>query len=130
MRKTPWLISIALLAVSAAAQNTAAIIARIEAPQAPNRQGLDGYTLTEVMHKFHVPGVSIAVVRDYKIDWAKGYGMADVETNQPVETSTLFQAASISKPITAMAALKLIEQGRFSLDDDINTILKSWHVPK
>lgn len=113
---------------AAAAQDGASLIARIEAPQTPNRQGLDGYTLTEIMHHFHVPGVSVAVVRDFKIDWAKAYGIADVETNQPAETTTLFQAASISKPVTAMAALKLIEQGRFSLDDDINTILKSWHV--
>ena len=128
MSKTHWLISIALFAVSAAAQDAASIIARIEAPQTPNHQGLDNYTLTEIMQKFHVPGVSIAVVRDFKIDWAKAYGIADVETNQTLESTTLFQAASISKPITAMAALKLIEQGRFSLDDDINTILKSWHV--
>ncbi|HUA83509.1 MAG TPA: serine hydrolase domain-containing protein [Bryobacteraceae bacterium] len=128
MRKPLWLISIALVAASAVAQDPAAIIARIEAPQTPNHQGLDGYTLAEIMHQFHVPGVSIAVVRDFKIDWAKAYGVADVETNQPAEPTTLFQAASISKPITAMAALKLIEQGRFSLDDDINTILKSWHV--
>lgn len=128
MRKTHWLLSVALFAVSAAAQDSSAIIARIEAPQTPDRQGLDGYTLTELMRRFHVPGVSIAVVRDFKIDWAKAYGVADVETNQPVETTTLFQAASISKPITAMAALKLVAQGRFSLDDDINTMLKSWHV--
>src|SRR5450755_1005481 len=109
--------------------DSAAIIARVESPQKPDRQGLDSFTVPELMHRFHVPGVSIAVVRDFKLDWAKAYGVADVETNRPVETSTTFQAASISKPITAMAAMRLVEDGRFRLDESINTILKSWHAP-
>ena len=112
-----------------AQDDTAAIIARVESPQKPDHQGLDGFTILELMHRFHVPGVSIAVVRDFKLDWAKAYGVADVETDRPVETITTFQAASISKPVTAMAAMRLVEDGRFKLDDSINTILKSWHAP-
>jgi CubicO group peptidase (beta-lactamase class C family) len=104
-------------------------IQRIEAPQVPDRQGLDGLTLREVMQRFHTPGMSIAVIKDFKIQWAKGYGVADVKTGYPVEVDTLFQAASISKPVTAMAALKLVQDGRFSLDDDVNKLLKTWHVP-
>ncbi len=107
----------------------AQLIRRIEAPQVPNRQGLDGLTLQEVMQKFHVPGLTIAVIKDFKIQWAKGYGLADVKTGRPVETTTLFQAASISKPVTAMAALRLVQEGRFSLDEDVNKLLKSWQVP-
>jgi CubicO group peptidase (beta-lactamase class C family) len=106
-----------------------ALIARIEAAQSPNRQGLDPLTLQQVMVKFHVPGVSIAVIRDFKIHWAKGYGVADVSTGARVDTDTLFQAASISKPVAAMAVLKAVQDGRFGLDDDINTILKSWKLP-
>lgn len=102
----------------------------IEAPQVPDRQGLDGLTLREVMKQFHTPGLCIAVIKDFKIHWAKGYGVADVKTGRPVEVDTLFQAASISKPVTAMAALRLVEQGRFSLDDDINKLLKTWQVPQ
>lgn len=59
----------------------------------------------------------------------KTYGSADVQSGRPVETNTLFQAASISKPVTAMAAMRLVDERRLALDNDINTILKSWHVP-
>ena len=93
------------------------------------RQGFDPLTLEQVMERFHVPGVSVAVIRDFKIHWAKGYGVADVVTNRPVETTTAFQAASISKPVTAMATVRLAQEGRLSLDQDINSLLKSWHVP-
>jgi CubicO group peptidase (beta-lactamase class C family) len=79
-----------------AQDDAAALAARIEAAQTPNRQGLDGLTLPELMRRFHVPGLSIAVIRDFKI-----------ESGRPVETTTLFQAASISKPVTAMAAMRL-----------------------
>jgi CubicO group peptidase (beta-lactamase class C family) len=110
-------------------EEVAQVIHQIEAPQVPNRQGLDGLTLQEVMQKFHTPGLSIAVIKDFKIEWAKGYGVADVKTGRPVEINTLFQAASISKPVTAMATLRLVQEGRFSLDDDVNKLLKSWQIP-
>jgi len=109
--------------------DAAARIARIEAAQSPDRQGLDSLTLQQVMERFKVPGVSIAVIRDFDIHWAKAYGVADAETGRPVQTDTLFQAASISKPVTAMAALRLVQDGRFSLDDDVNAVLTSWKVP-
>ena len=112
-----------------AQDDAAALIARIETAQTPNRQGLDGFTLPELMQRLHVPGLSIAVIRDFKIHWVKAYGIGDVESGRSVETNTLFQAASISKPVTAMAATRLVDEHRLSLDDDINTILKSWRVP-
>src|SRR6201981_1119380 len=112
------------------ADDVAQLVQRIEAPQIPNRQGLDGLTLQEVMTKLHTPGVSVAVIKDFKVQWAKGYGVADLKTGRPVEVDTLFQAASISKPVTAMAAMKFVQDGRFSLDDDVNKLLKSWHVPE
>src|ERR1043165_1109704 len=82
-----------------------------------------------LLKKFNVPGVSVAVIRDFKIEWTKGYGIADVETGAPVTTETIFQAASISKTIAAMASMKAIQNGKFTLDQDINTILKSWKLP-
>lgn len=115
---------------SDSADEVARQMQRIEGPQVPDRQGLDGLTLQEVMKQFHTPGLSIAVIRDFKTQWANGYGVADVKTGRPVEVNTLFQAASISKPVTAMAALRLVQEGRFSLDDDVNTLLKTWHVPE
>ena len=104
-------------------------IALIEGVQVPSRQGLDVLTLPEVMERFGVPGMSVAVIRDFEVHWAKGYGVADVVTGAPVDTETLFQAASISKPVTAMAALAAVQEGLFSLDDDINRVLRSWTLP-
>ena len=104
-------------------------IRAIEGPQAPNRQGLDPYPLEEVMRLAGVPGVSVAVIEDFRIHWARGYGIADVATGARVDPETLFQAASISKPVAAMAVVRAAEEGRFSLDDDINEILTSWRLP-
>ena len=104
-------------------------IRAIEGPQQPNRQGLDAYTLEEIMSLAGVPGVSVAVIEDFRIHWAKGYGIADVVTGADVDSETLFQAASISKPVAAMAVVRASEEGRFSLDDDINDVLVSWRLP-
>jgi CubicO group peptidase (beta-lactamase class C family) len=128
-RLLPLLAAGLAVTVLRAQDDAAPQIARIEAAQTPNQRPLDGFTLPELMRRFHVPGLSIAVVRDFKIHWVKAYGIADVESGRPVETNTLFQAASISKPVTAMAAMRLVDEHRLSLDADINTILKSWHVP-
>jgi len=79
---------------------------------------------------FHqVPGVSIAVINDGRIEWAKGYGVLESGSARAVTTETLFQAASISKPVAAMAALALVEQGKLTLDEDVNLKLASWRVP-
>jgi len=85
-------------------------------------------TLADEMQRLHVPGVSIAIIRDGKIAWAKGYGLASKD-GQPVTPETLFQAASISKPMTALAALRMVEAGKLALDADINTELRSWKLP-
>jgi CubicO group peptidase (beta-lactamase class C family) len=132
MHKRGYLFLVALAAHPASARAQISVdgaMVRVEAAQIPNRQGLDSLILQEVMDKYHVPGLSIAVIRDFAIHWAKGYGIADVSTGGPVENDTLFQAASISKPVAAMAVLKAVEEGKFSLDDDINKILKSWQLP-
>jgi len=85
--------------------------------------------IIERMHHFGVPGASVAVIHDYKIEWAKGYGVADSQTGARVTRHTLFQAASTSKPVAALAALKLVERGVLHLDGDVNRELKSWKVP-
>lgn len=124
-----FLLHSALLLARVVSAQSAAEIKIIEDPQVPNRQGLDPYTLREVMDRFHVPGLSIAVIKDFKVHWAKGWGLADVEMSVPVDTETMFQAASMSKPVAAMASLKAVQEGKFKLDQDVNTILKSWKMP-
>ncbi len=111
-------------------ESSSALIAQIEAPQSPNRLGHDPHTLQEIIAKYNVPGVSVVVIEDFEIHWTKSYGVADVDSGVPVEARTLFQAASISKPVTAMAVLKAVQNGQMSLDSDINTILKSWKTPR
>ncbi len=137
MRTTLWLMTLALAACLATAAplaqpspDAAAMIARVEAPQVPDRQGLDALTLEQVMRRFRVPGVSVAVIKDFRIHWAKAYGVADVSTGRPVRPDTPFQAASISKPVTALAAMRLVQDGKFSLDDDANRHLKGWRIPE
>jgi CubicO group peptidase (beta-lactamase class C family) len=87
-------------------------------------------TLAERMASLRVPGVSIAVINDGAIEWAKGYGVAETGTATPVTPRTLFQAASISKPVAALAALRLVAQGKLGLDEDVNLKLRSWKVPE
>ncbi len=86
-------------------------------------------SLADRMAELGVPGVSVAVLVDGEIAWARGYGLADVESARPVTPNTLFQAASISKPVAALAALRLVESGRVDLDGDVNVHLTSWRVP-
>ena len=81
------------------------------------------------MKHYKVPGLSIAVINNHQIEWARSYGVTDIETRQPVTTKTLFQAGSISKPVAAMVALKKVEQGKIALDENINNKLTSWKLP-
>ena len=84
--------------------------------------------LADRMAALHVPGVSIAVVHDGQIEWARGFGVT--KTGGPsVTAETLFQAASISKPVTALGVLRLVQSGKLDLDTDVNRYLKTWKVP-
>lgn len=93
-------------------------------------KGAPGWSIEERLRHHKVPGVSVAVIKDFKVEWAKGYGFRDAETREPVTERTLFQAGSISKPVAAMAALKKVEQGRLSLEEDVNAKLASWKLPE
>lgn len=87
------------------------------------------FKLTERMKFYKTPGVSVAVINNGAIEWARGYGVREAGRIDPVNPETLFQAASISKPVTAMATLKLVQEGVLKLDDDVNQKLTSWKVP-
>ena len=87
------------------------------------------WTLAERMASSHVPGISIAVIDNGKIAWARGFGVKETGTTDPVTTSTLFEAQSISKAVAATATLVLVNSGRLSLDETPNAYLKSWKLP-
>src|SRR5215467_8292855 len=87
-------------------------------------------TIQQLMDTFKVPGLSVAVIDNYKIAWAKGFGVTEPGGSKPVTTHTLFQAGSISKPVAAAGALWLVEHGKLSLDEDVNQRLKTWKVPE
>ncbi|MDO1500945.1 serine hydrolase domain-containing protein [Winogradskyella maritima] len=82
--------------------------------------------LLERMKVHKTPAVSIAVIKNYELDWAKAYGFADKETQIPATTETLFQAASISKSLNAVGVLRWAETNTIDLNADINTYLKNW----
>jgi CubicO group peptidase (beta-lactamase class C family) len=86
--------------------------------------------LERLMREHHVPGLSVAVIEDYRLAWAKGYGVTELGGATRVTPDTRFLAGSISKPVTAVGALRLVEQGRLALDADVNATLKTWKVPE
>jgi CubicO group peptidase (beta-lactamase class C family) len=93
-------------------------------PQWDNRM-----TLAERMVHYQVPGVSIAVIDDWEIEWAKGYGVLAAGGDEPVTADTLFHAGSVAKPVSAAAVLTLVERGLLDLDENVNDRLVSWQVP-
>lgn len=84
--------------------------------------------LASQMAVLRVPAVSIAAIKNGRIDWARAYGVSSLH-GPPTSTKTLFGSASISKPVTAVGVLKLVEQGRIDLDADVNQYLKRWKIP-
>lgn len=86
------------------------------------------WNIYDRMKFYNVKGVSIAVIKNYKVEWAKGYGLADTLKKQKVTSSTLFSAGSISKFVMAVGALKLVQENKLSLELPINNYLKSWKI--
>jgi len=143
-----WYSSSNLAALSAPARPTAtatvqessnkanlnARIARIENGLFPSviikGQQTTAMNIADRMAHYKVPGVSVAFFDHGQILWTRTYGFADVGSKSPVTTETLFQAASISKPVSALAALRLVQEGKLGLDDDVNSKLRSWTVPE
>ena len=87
------------------------------------------YTLAERMSFYKVPAVSVAVINNYEIEWARAWGTKEAGGTQQVTPDTLFQAGSISKPVAAMGVMHLVQQGKLNLDTNVNEVLKSWKVP-
>jgi CubicO group peptidase (beta-lactamase class C family) len=97
-----------------------------------------GEWLEVEMARSGVPGVSIAVMRDFGVEWAAGYGLADIGRAIPMTTGVLFQAASVSKPVTALAVMIALKRHALSVEEDIDAILnrfpplgptQNWRLP-
>src|SRR6201991_2136977 len=89
--------------------------------------------ITATMSQQNIPGLSVAVVTDQKLRWSNGYGLADLENYVPAKAATVYRLGSISKTITAMAVMQLVEQGKLNLDAPIQAACpafpqKQWPV--
>ncbi len=137
MKKLAILITSALLIISACRNKQAkdpelVIIEKIENSLLPplivEGEEANAYNITERMKYYKVPAVSIAFIDQGTIQWAKAYGYHSFDSLITTDENSLFQAASISKPIAAMAALSMVEEGKLGLDDNVNEYLKGWQI--
>lgn len=108
-------------------------IARIENGLRPSVQ-IKGrepeiFNIRERLNELSIPGVSVAIAENGEVSWSRAYGIADVGEDRPMDVNTLLLAGSISKPVSALRALQLVEDEVFDLDEDINHYLTSWQVP-
>lgn len=131
-------------AAAVATAMAATLLAGCTSPASTDRGGpagarpaakLDSFTKHVVrehqgwLSRSQVPGAAIALVRDGQVAWAGGYGQADLARRVPVTTETVFQAGSISKPVTAWGVLRLVDKGLLDLDAPVQSYLTRWHLP-
>jgi CubicO group peptidase (beta-lactamase class C family) len=109
-------------------------VQRIEGGLVPHPEASSGRLrqplIVDRMELYNIPGVSVAVVNEGVLEWARGYGIREAGKPDPVTPETLFRCCSISKMVSALGALCLVAKGRIGLDDDVNDHLRSWKVPK
>ncbi|HXC63126.1 MAG TPA: serine hydrolase domain-containing protein, partial [bacterium] len=91
-------------------------------------QGVTTTAIQDRMAALHAPGMSVAVIQGGRLAWAQGFGLTR-QGGPAVTVNTLFQAGSVSKMLTAIAVLTLVEQGKLDLDRDVNQYLRSWKIP-
>jgi len=135
--KTKWTVVMVVLGILAGAQARAGdtnqdMISKVENGLCRENQigAQSPMNLEERMKDLKVPGLSVAVVNDFKVEWSKGYGVRDSRTGAPITDQTLFQVASITKCMGAVVALRLAQDGILDLDRDVNGYLKRWKVPE
>lgn len=127
----PWAASAQSLAGSAApSRDPSSIPDRLRTAVRVVGQPDPSLRLVDRMRFYHVPAVSIAVVDDFRIVYAGAFGTREFGTTEPVDTTTLFLAGSISKPVFSSGILKLVQEGKLALDEDVNARLTSWHLPE
>ena len=125
MRLSVLLSAIALITPTSPPLSTA-----VEGVTSPSVQDIQQSLLfvPDRMAHDHVPGLSLACIHNGTVAWTQTFGVARVG-GDPVTPETLFQASSISMPVTAVAVLRLVEQGKLNLDADVSQYLRSWKLP-
>lgn len=86
--------------------------------------------IPQLLERYKVPGTVVGLVEDRNVAWAQGYGLADIEARLPMSNNTVFQAASISKSLTAWGVMKLAERDLIELDAPVDRYLERWHLPE
>jgi CubicO group peptidase (beta-lactamase class C family) len=135
MLKLCFTVILFLLVIVATAQQPYSKVVKEQITQVENNLSgriiIDGkpYNIMERMRHYNVKGLSMAIVKNYKLVWAKGYGWADEKEKRPVTTATLFKPGSISKSLNAVGVLKLAQDHKLDLYKDINEYLRSWKFP-
>jgi len=97
--------------------------------QMPSALSVIEDTIASGLKRYGVPSVSVAVMKNGAIVWAKAYGMADKTSGRSADTNTLYQVASMSKSVNAFCVMRLVQDQRLSLDTDIRSLLHSWKFP-
>jgi len=127
------LLSLVIVSMASAQNDLESRIKRIEnglmRPLQIKGEKPETFNINDRLKAQGIPGLSIAFVSNGKVEWARAYGMADIDENKANTTETLFLAGSISKPIAALRAHQLVEEGKLSLDENINNYLTSWQLP-
>jgi len=125
MRLSALLSAMALINLTTLASGTAA--ERVASPSVQDIQRSLRFVPGRMAH-YHVPGLSLACIHNGTVEWTQAFGVARVG-GKPVTPETLFQASSIGMPVTAVAVLRLVEQGKLNLDADVSQYLRSWKLP-
>jgi len=106
-----------------------ALVAGITACASHTTGPADPTDIGSLMEFYQVPGVSVAVIRDFRLDYLEVHGVKSKSTQEPVTETTLFQAASLSKSVSAVGVVRVAQEGVISLDVDVNDYLTSWQLP-
>ena len=134
-RRLSWLVSLLMLVLTVTGcqeSSQVARIARVENGLRPKSPRLltPPQRIVDRMAFYKVPALSIAVIDQGELVWAKGYGTLEPGGGPAVDTETLFHGASLSKVVNAITVLRLVEDGKLGLDEDVNNKLTSWKVPE
>jgi CubicO group peptidase (beta-lactamase class C family) len=104
-------------------------ISQVESHLCTSPTDNNAWTLSDRMKYYQVEGISIAVIHNFEVRWARGYGWADAADHRPMTTRTLFQAGSISKSLNGVGVMLLVQRHQLDLNTDINSYLKGWKFP-